>query len=227
MGSTGHRLCSVAMLFGLLPLLSLVMAFPHARSISATVLIAAVYYDTYLTNEPDEAFRLTNVSDSPVELGGWDITEGEGTVTLNDSLKADASIRLTGEAAPFTQEFGFAPDYEYRADTDPAVPNLAISGGLMLGNDGDDVVLRDGAGVEADCVVYEEGGPAACDWSGPAIESYGGTSVGMDRFTVLGPDEAEGFGIEGQILYRELDQATGLPVSDTDTAAGWAQGHGC
>jgi hypothetical protein len=33
----------------------------------------------------------------------------------------------------------------------------------------------------------------------------------------------EGFGLEGQILYRKLDQATGLPAPDTDTAADWAQ----
>ena len=31
------------------------------------------------------------------------------------------------------------------------------------------------------------------------------------------------FGEAGQILYRKLDQSTGLPVPDTDTRADWAQ----
>ena len=46
--------------------------------------------------------------------------------------------------------------------------------------------------------------------------------MGLERFAE-GDLEVEAFGLEGQILYRKLDQATGLPVPDTDTAADWAQ----
>ena len=223
MGSTGHRLYATIMLLGLLLVLLLVAASPQARSTSTTVLVTVVYYDTYLTNEPDEAFRLTNVIGSAVDLTDWTVTDGEGTVALNGSLQAGASIWVAAQAVSITQEFGFSPDYEYRADTDPAVPNLATSGSFGLANDGDEVVLEDGVGAEVDCVVYEDSDPSACDCSGPKIEPYDGTGVGAERFAVLGTDEAEGFGIEGQILYRKLDQATGLPVPDTDTAADWAQ----
>jgi hypothetical protein len=59
-------------------------------------------------------------------------------------------------------------------------------------------------------------------WFGPPVYPYGGTSVGIERFAQQERD-VESFGLEGQILYRKLDQATGLPVPDTNTAADWAQ----
>ena len=73
--------------------------------------------------------------------------------------------------------------------------------------------------------------PAGTGWSGPTIWPYGGDSTGIERFASLdragedlGLDRGiEGFGFEGQILYRKLDTATALPIPDTDTAADWAQ----
>ena len=52
-------------------------------------------------------------------------------------------------------------------------------------------------------------------------EPNGGDTVGIKRFA-QGEQGIEAFGKEGQILYRKLDQATGLPAPDTDTAADWA-----
>ena len=95
---TRHRLYAVAMLLGLLAVLSLVMVSPHVRSTSTTVLITAVYYDTYLTNEPDEAFRLTNVSDSSVDLNGWGITDEEGTVA-RDATGTPTPVNPSGSPA--------------------------------------------------------------------------------------------------------------------------------
>lgn len=46
--------------------------------------------------------------------------------------------------------------------------------------------------------------------------------MGFERFA-QGEQGIEAFGKEGQVLYRKLDQSTGLPLSDTDTAADWAQ----
>ena len=192
------------------------------ESASSTIFITAVYYDTYLTGEPDEAFRLINISGSTVDLTDWTVTDGEGTVTLQDTLLAGASIWIACEADDFTLEFGFRPDYEYGADTDPAVPNLTESGSFLLANAGDEVVLKGSDGVIVDSVIYEGGDPTDTGWSGPGIYPYGGDSVGIERFAQQEQD-VEGFGIEGQILYRKLDQATGLPIPDTDTAADWAQ----
>jgi cardiolipin synthase len=174
---------------------------------SSTVLITAVYYDTYLTGDPDEAFRLMNVSASAIDLTDWTVTDGEGTVTLAGTLDAGEAIWIAREADDFASEFGFPPDYEYGADTDPTVPNLALTGNLTLANTGDQLVLKDDASALVDSVVYEGGSTTGTDWSGTGVEPYG-----------------QGyFDIEGQVLYRKLDQAAGLPIADTDTAADWAQ----
>jgi hypothetical protein len=119
-------------------------------------------------------------------------------------------------------EFGFSPDYEYGTDTDPTVPNLSRSGSLALANAGDELVLKDGSGTIVDSVVYEGGNPSDTGWFGPTISPYSGDTVGIERFA-QGEADVEGFGIEGQILYRKLDQTTGLPVPDTDMAEDWAQ----
>jgi hypothetical protein len=212
----------IALLLGL-SLLAAWMSGP-VRSVSTPVLSTAVYYDTYLAYEPDEAFRLVNVSGAAVNLTGWTVTDGpsEGTITLNGSLDPGQSIWLAREAASFTLEFGFSPDYEYGADTDPTVPNLPRTGSLALANAGDELVLKDDGGTIVDSVVYEGGNPSGAGWSGPTISPYSGDTVGIERFAQSEAD-VEGFGIKGQILYRKLDQATGLPVPDTDTAADWAQ----
>jgi hypothetical protein len=91
-----------------------------------------VYYDTYLTDEPEEAIRLMNVSDSPVDLSGWTVTDGEGTIALESSLDARESIWIAREAASFALEFGFSPDYEYDAETAPLSPTLHSPAVLRL-----------------------------------------------------------------------------------------------
>jgi hypothetical protein len=87
------------------------------RSASTSILISAAYYDTYLTNEPDEAFRLMNISRTAIDLTSWAVTDGpsEGTVTLSGTLVPGASIWLAREAASFSLEFGFSPDVTAQA----------------------------------------------------------------------------------------------------------------
>jgi hypothetical protein len=50
---------------------------------------------TIFGQNTDEAIRLMNVSDSPVKLSSWTLTNGEGTITLAGTLAGDEStIRL-------------------------------------------------------------------------------------------------------------------------------------
>jgi hypothetical protein len=103
------------------------------------------------------------------------------------------------------------------------VPNLTHTNSFASAKTGDQVILKNSGGTIVNSVVCESADPTCAGWSGPPIQPYGGTSVGVDRSGDLGPEEAEGTGIDAQILCRKLDQATGLPVPDTDTAAHWAQ----
>ena len=223
MRSQNRQISSIVVALGLVLLVRAGWEAAPVRSASSSVLIAAVYYDTYLTDEPDEAFRLMNVGSTAVDLAGWTATDGpnEGTISLQGLLAPGASIWIARQAAGFTLEFGFSPAYEYGADTDPSVPNLGMSGTVALANTGDQLILKNGE-VIVDSVVWEGGDPAGTGWSGPTIWPYGGDSTGTEGFASL-ERAIEAFGFEGQILYRKLDQATARPGPDTDTAADWAQ----
>ena len=108
-------LTTAVLLIGLLPL-------GLAGATSSTVLINAVYYDAYLTGEPDEAFQLINVSADLIDLTNWTVTDNEATITLSGTLVSGQTVWIAREADDFKLEFGFRPDYEYQSDTDPTVP---------------------------------------------------------------------------------------------------------
>lgn len=119
---------------GLLLALLVTLLPTPARSASTTVLITAVFYETYLDGDPDEAFRITNVGSIEADLMDWTVTDFEGTLTLTDTLPAGESFWIAREAAPFTEEFGFKPNYEYGTDTDPGVDLLVKDGSFLLAN---------------------------------------------------------------------------------------------
>ena len=173
------------------------------------MLISALYYDTYIANEPDEAFQIYNPLPSTVSLAAWKVTAGTRTVTFPPgiTLNANAKLWCARKATDFRQTFGVSPGCEYGGDSDPAVPDLT-GAALSLTNTGGRVTLTSPNGSYTDVLVYEAGDTSASGWQGPAVYPY---------------RPSTNFGDEGQILYHKLDQRTGLPVPDTDTRADWAQ----
>jgi cardiolipin synthase len=180
----------------------------HFSTTLPPLLISALYYDTYLAGEPDEAFQVYNPLDALVSLAGWQLTVGTRTVTFPAGmvLGAHAKLWCARRAADFALSFGSKPGCEYAADTDPAVPNLTGSA-FQLANTGGRITLSAPNRPYADVLVYEAGDTAPPGWFGPAVFPY---------------KSSANFGDEGQILYRKLDQRTGLPVPDTDTRSDWA-----
>jgi phosphatidylserine/phosphatidylglycerophosphate/cardiolipin synthase-like enzyme len=183
---------------------------PTATAVSASttqVLIYAIFYDPYTTGEPEEAFALINLGGTAVNLTGWKATDGEGTVVFPSySFPAGARLWVTKTATSFRSEFGFSPDFEYGGNSDPAVPDMS-GNAPAFANTGDELQLLDSAGMVIDAIVYEGGNTAASGWSGAAIYPY---TQGF-------------FGEEGQVLYRKLDETSGLPLADTNTLSDWAQ----
>jgi len=173
------------------------------------LVVSALYYDTYRANEPDEAFQLYNPLPAPVNLAGWRVTDRQRTVTFGADLQLDAAATLwcARTAVSFTLSFGFKPACEYGGDSDPAVPDLT-GPALQFSNTGGRITLLHPQNLYSDTLVYEGGDTAVPGWQGPAVYPY---------------RPSTNFGEEGQILYRKLDQATGRPMSDTDTRADWAQ----
>ena len=166
------------------------------------VRISAVLYDGYQSGDTDEAVQLVNVGPAPADLAGWELCKDTGgslscRTLPSVVLSPTARIWLARKATSFTLSFGFPPDAE--------LDNWLSSG---LSNSGDEVVLRDASEQVQDAVVYEGGNTNIVGWDGVAVQPYG---VGRS---------------EGQILYRIPDEATGLPITDTDRATDWIQSTG-
>ncbi len=191
------------------PRVYLPLVLRHHYSGNPPLLISALYYDTYLTGEPDEAFQLYNPLPWPVNLAGWQMSDGRRAVVFPAHLDLEAQGRLwcARRAVSFTLSFGFKPGCEYGGDTDPEVPDLTGTA-LQFANNGGRITLSHSGRAYSDTLVYEEGDVASSGWQGPAVYPYRPSTA---------------FRAEGQILYRKLDQATGLPLADTDTRADWAQ----
>ncbi|VAW37661.1 hypothetical protein MNBD_CHLOROFLEXI01-2629 [hydrothermal vent metagenome] len=198
------------------PLLILWFTFvPHSQAGINPVLIDAVYYDTYETNQPDEAVRIINVSGTTVDIGSWQLNDAidasVATLPSGITLAPNQTIWLTRNATAFKRQFGFLPNYE----TDEAEPSVPEMSGSWPGftDSGDQVILLDDSSNVVDCLAYEDDANSSCgsNWSGTAVQPY----------TVIGV-----FGADGQILYRMRDQSTGQPVPDSNTAADWAQSTG-
>ncbi len=172
------------------------------------LLVSALYYDTYLTGEPDEAFQVYNPAAVPANLTGWQLTDGSRSLVFpaGFTLEAGARVWCTRQAVSFRHAFGTLPGCEYAADSDPSVPNMTGTA-WQFGNSGGRVMLVSPSGLYRDTVVYEGGALDTPGWRGEAVYPYRPTAS---------------FGEEGQILYRKLDQQSGLPVPDTDTRADWA-----
>jgi phosphatidylserine/phosphatidylglycerophosphate/cardiolipin synthase-like enzyme len=186
------------------------LALLAATSHEATVLVSAVFYDGYAPRDLDEAVQIWNVGGADAEIGGWFITDGEGTASfpLGARLHAGDYAWLARDAEAFRLSFGHGPDWAWgRADA--GVPRMATAnGGPVLANVGDQVALRRPDGSAADVAVY---GAASAEggWEGSALRPYAGGVIRASH----------------QVLFRKLLPDSAQPVRDTDSATDWASDH--
>lgn len=184
---------------------------PLAASSHPVVRISALHYDTQVSDEPDEAFQLWNVSNQPANLAGYQVSDGRRTVVFPAlTLPAGSGLWCTRHAVTFTHSFGFAPGCEYGVDSDPNVPNLSGSA-LRFANTGGQARLLNPAGALVDVLVYEGGDSQQAGWQGATAQPYAPSSS---------------FPAEGQILYRKRDwdgALPGQPWPDSDRRGDWAQ----
>jgi len=161
----------------------------------------------YALHSGDEAVALINLGALNATLTGWGLSDEGSTpkVTLPAAtLPPGGIVWAADNADDFITSFGFAPSFALDCTTH-TVPFLS---GTWPGfaNKGDEASLFDGDGNLVDTLVYGGGLTTTAGWNGAAV-----------------PYPRAGWGA-GQILYRKLDQITGLPGLDTDDAAAdWAQ----
>lgn len=165
----------------------------------ARVLISCAMYDGYQLNDEDEAIELVNVGTATAALGQWKLCKDQsGALScypLTDaSLPPGSRLWLAMNAHAFETSFGFPPQVDL-----PTWPRLA--------NTGDEIILQSDDGRFVDALVYGDGNTAVPGWHGSALLYY---------YNYLRAET-------GQLLCRIVDEATHLPITDTDTAADWIQ----
>ena len=153
-----------------------------------------------------EAAALINLSPYTASLGSWWLNDdpevGGVSFPATATIRSGQILWLAQDADDFYPVWGFDADWTAQTITRPVSKLNGDWPGFT--DTGEDAYLLDAAGHVVDALAYGTGS-ASQGWSGPAV-----------------PYRYAGYGA-GQVLYRKLDQATGLPVPDTNTAADWAQ----
>ena len=177
---------------------------------ASPILIVAALFNGYQGNA-DEGIELMNVGNAVEDISGWNVTNNIGAVSFpTATLNPGQRIWIANQATAFKTTFGFLPDYEYGSDTDPNVPQMSGTAPLFS-NSGGEIVLRDNANAIKDALVFMSGNISQTGWSGAAVLPY----------NVFPQNDAT------QVFYRKLNEVTGYPISDTNTANDWAQTKTC
>jgi phosphatidylserine/phosphatidylglycerophosphate/cardiolipin synthase-like enzyme len=190
---------------------------PTATAVFDAVKLVAFFYNGYITDgssQGDEGVELMNLGVSSVNIGGWSVSDNEGAAIFpaNTMLSPGQRIWLARNATAFQQTFGFNPQFEYEADTNPLVPNMTTSGGAPnFTSSGDEVVLIDNGNVVRDAVVYGSGASNA-GWTGVSVKT---------PYNVFPMNDSH------IVIYRKLNERTGYPLGDTDSESDWAVSKTC
>ncbi|MDW8068414.1 MAG: lamin tail domain-containing protein [Anaerolineae bacterium] len=154
-----------------------------------------------------EAAALINLSPYTASVSGWCLDDAPSS-NSRVCFPAGAEIGpgrilwLAQNGDGFYPVWGFDADW---ADAAADRPVPLLPGSWPGFTDVGEMAYLVSGTVVVDALVYTRTSPASPGWTGPAV-----------------PYPYSGFP-SGQVLYRKLAPATGLPVPDTDTAADWAQ----
>ncbi|MCK4365917.1 MAG: lamin tail domain-containing protein, partial [Thermoplasmatales archaeon] len=177
----------------------------HPSKTGESILITELYYYTH-TRVDNEYIAICNPNSESSNIAGWYITnkplKTKTTQTKivfpNDTIiPPETCLYLTQNASAYTWETGKKPDFEYKADLDPDIPQMHTSKKFTLSNKGGIVVLKDCYNHTIDVVVYGESNYNFSGWNGTPVPDSG----------------------RGALLKRNLDEK-GIPV-DTNTSKDW------
>ncbi|MBN1954873.1 MAG: lamin tail domain-containing protein [Anaerolineae bacterium] len=158
------------------------------------VIVEAVLFDGVQSSEYDEAVLLRNGDDQGIDLSGWQLCDWD--------VSGGSCTDLPPVTIAAGQRLWLARNATSFAASFGFAPDFDLDGWPLYANAGDEVLLRNAHGVVMDVLVYEDGYTGVEGWDGEAVRLYGAS--------------------EGAVVYRILDEATGVPAADSDTALDWA-----
>jgi len=187
-----------------------------------TTLLTEVYYHTH-SGISNEFITITNPTNTSVNLTEWYLTtqpfqrhDTQAKLLLpHKDLPPYQSLTLTQNASAYYWEIGAFPDYEYKDDSTPAIPQLLTTKAIVLSNNGGKIALKDGYNHTIDFLVYGDHNISTCDWNGTAVPSSGsGVILHRNHFDTLWVDtntssdwiQPRRYGIgQSQFPYQHLE----------------------
>lgn len=168
----------------LLCLLPLLLSAPLLAQEQPTLLISEVFYNAPGRESDEEWLEIANLGATDLDLSGYKIgdeedeggLEGMSQFPAGAVLPAGAVVVIAQNSLGFAALFGQPADYELN-DSDPAVPDMRpylawATGNMALSNEGDEIILLDGADQLADLMSYGDSQQAF-------IPAAGGVFVGQ------------------------------------------------
>ena len=150
-----------------------------------------------------EWIELYNLSDSEIDLLGWNLCDPVGCAVLDDfSIDAGEYLILCEDSEAFSNYYS---EFTGRL--------IEINGWRALNNGGDNIILRRDDGITLDSVVYESGNGDnisweriaydICGWNSenwyPSLNEYGST-LGMINSVVEGFSESMSIYLERKLF---------------------------
>ncbi|MCP4147574.1 MAG: MBL fold metallo-hydrolase [bacterium] len=144
---------------------------PQTQAMFLTVVVSEVFYDTPGTDSDEEWIELYNKTTSAVDIGGWTITDNNGTgstytIPVGSTIGPESYFTIAADST------GFNALYGYDADLYGSIP--------ALNNTGDALLLKDNYDRLLDTVAWEGGASAGVptDWgSSSAPSASTGSSI--------------------------------------------------
>jgi hypothetical protein len=120
----------------------------------SNIIITEVLYDAPNSDTTEEWVELFNPLATSISLAGWTLEDNTGTFSLSGSIAAGGFYVIAKSSSAFQALYGFTPD-------------LAGST-LALSNSGDQLTLKNSAGLPIDFVAWEN---YATGWTVSAVDT--------------------------------------------------------
>ncbi len=164
---------------------------PAAAEASAPSLVIAEFYPCAVGG--DEYLVLSNRGAEAVNLLGWTLSDGEGSLAFAaGTVQPGCTLSVSENASSFASAYGAPPDLEVPGWS--CADGVEASGVFRMADAGDALELRSPDGSLADAVAYGSAAPPVGGWSGAPVPA-------------LRP---------GEVVRRAP-----LDAEDTDTSSDW------
>lgn len=188
------------------------------------VVFSEIFYDTPGTDSEEEWIELYNNSPMEVDIGGWTITDNNGTgatytIPSGKTIGAYSYYTIAANSTGFTNLYGYA------ADLYGSIP--------ALNNDGDALILKNDLSTVKDTVAWEGGASAGVPtgWGSTSLPSAStgdsivrtDVSTDTDTYSDWSTADDNGFPQTQAVTYLVVFSEVFYDTPGTDSVEEWIE----